>query len=288
MYNTFIKVDQLFEIYKDENIAIIDIRGPNEDYIPRNHNYLNNHIPNAFYADFKNEITGDENIGRGRNPLPNISDFKYWLEKNNLDPKDSSLQIVIYDDSKGSNAARVWWQLRTLKFPSVAVLEGGFSQWVRKGYPLVSGEEQREKTADPISIPQRWEDGLFPLVELEEVKNNIETNDKLLIDSRDKDRFNAITSGVDPIDGHIPGSKHFHWAYNTDDNGLLLPENVLKTQLENLMGSNDVSNIIFSCGSGVTACFNILTSEHLGLGIPYLYVGSWSEWLTHYPDLKEP
>jgi thiosulfate/3-mercaptopyruvate sulfurtransferase len=249
MYNTFIKVDQLFEIYKDENIAIIDIRGPNEDYIPRNHNYLNNHIPNAFYADFKNEITGD---------------------------------------GKGSNAARVWWQLRTLKFPSVAVLEGGFSQWVRKGYPLVSGEEQREKTADPISIPQRWEDGLFPLVELEEVKNNIETNDKLLIDSRDKDRFNAITSGVDPIDGHIPGSKHFHWAYNTDDNGLLLPENVLKTQLENLMGSNDVSNIIFSCGSGVTACFNILTSEHLGLGIPYLYVGSWSEWLTHYPDLKEP
>ncbi|MHA1989510.1 MAG: sulfurtransferase [Candidatus Hodarchaeales archaeon] len=288
MYSTFITTEQLYEIYQDENVAIVDIRSPDDNQILRNHKYLDNHIPNAFYADFNNEITGDENIGKGRNPLPNISDFKNWLERNNLHPNNLDLQIIIYDDSKGSNAARVWWQLRTLKFHSVAVLEGGFSQWVRKNYPLVTGEEKREISDEPVLIPRQWEDGLFPFVELDVVKNNIETRDNLLIDSRDADRFNAITSGVDPIDGHIPGSKHFHWAYNTDDQGLLKSKDILKRQLEQVINPEKFEKIIFSCGSGVTACYNILVSEYLGLGIPRLYVGSWSEWSTHYPDFKEP
>jgi thiosulfate/3-mercaptopyruvate sulfurtransferase len=288
MYNTFITVDQLFEIYKDENVAIVDLRLPDNEQFPRNHIYLENHIPSAFYADFNNEITGDENIGMGRNPLPDISEFKNWLEKNNLNPGNSDLQIVIYDDSKGSNAARVWWQLRTLKFSSVAVLEGGFSEWISKNYPLITGEEKREKSKEQIIIAKNWKEGIFPFVELEEVKQNIRSQNKLLFDSRDADRFNALTTGVDPVSGHIPGSKHYHWAFNNDEKGLLKPEHILKSQFENLIDSNKIENVVFSCGSGVTACYNILVSEYLGLGIPHLYVGSWSEWSSHFPDLKEP
>ncbi|OLS20487.1 MAG: 3-mercaptopyruvate sulfurtransferase [Candidatus Heimdallarchaeota archaeon LC_3] len=287
-YKTFINADQLFEIHTKSNIVIFDIRFGDETQGSRNLIYLEAHIPGAIYADFKYEITGDENAGKGRNPLPKISDFKNWLEKNNLNPADSNLQIVIYDNNKGSNAARVWWQLRTMNFHSVAVLEGGYDQWIRKNFPIINGEELRKKSEKSTIIPPTWEEGIFPFVEINEIKKNIETQNKIVIDSRDADRYNGVTTGIDPIAGHIPKSKLYHWASNVNEQGLLKSKETIKLQLNNVTKFQDINNIIFSCGSGVTACYNILVSEHVGLGIPALYVGSWSEWSYHNPDLTEP
>lgn len=267
--NPIINSDELFQISNHSNLRIFDVRtGPNakEDYQKK-------HLEKAVFVDLNTDLAEieDPKIG-GRHPLPKFSNFIKTLGKLGID-KDS--EVVIYDDKNGANAgARFWWMLKAVGHKNVRVLNGGLQFAENQNYTLNSGNENYSET-DYISDFNDWQ---LPQVWIDDVRLATESSDHLIVDVRESQRYQGITEPFDLVAGHIPNAENFPFSGNLDENGLFKSPEILKEKYTEFFKNKDSKQIIFHCGSGVTACHSLLALDYAGFEIPNLYVGSWSEW----------
>lgn len=182
--------------------------------------------------------------------------------------------MVVYDDSGGMIAGRLWWMLTWLGHDAVAVLDGGWDAWREEGRPVRSGVETRP--------PRTFVATLRPelVVDAGEIASRLGSPDLHLYDARGADRFRGENETLDPVAGHIPGALSAPYVANLGADGRFLPAEQLRARFEELLGAAPVEEAIFYCGSGVSAAHNLLALRHAGLGLARLYAGSWSDWVS--------
>lgn len=262
-----IEVEELLKIHKLEEVIIVDAGNENET------NYKKKHLEGALFVDLNTQLSNikeDVSVG-GRHPLPIINKFSETL--NNLGITKKS-HVIIYDDKSGANsAARFWWMLKAVGHNKVQVINGGFQEAEKKGFPVNSNVVIANKTKEyKISS---W---MFPGADMQEVEKHSLNKNYKVIDVREKDRYNGIFEPIDLIAGHIPGAINIPFSTNLNEKGLFKNPKELKEQYKTIFGNTKLENIIVHCGSGVTACHTLLAIVYAGLKMPKLYVGSWSEW----------
>lgn len=226
------------------------------------------HIPGAVYAHLNDDLSGPRTGRNGRHPLPSLDALTTTLSRWGI---DAHTQVVAYDQDSGMYASRLWWLLRFAGHTAAAVLDGGWAAWTREGRPARSGEEQR--AASDFVLSQ----GEIP-VRIDEVATATGDPDRVLIDARAPERYEGRIEPLDRVPGHIPTALNHFFKTNLTDQGTMLPPDVLREQFSRALGTHDPSQVVMYCGSGVTACQNLLAMEHAGLSGARLYPGSWSEW----------
>lgn len=260
---------ELIKILSSPNLVLVDARNSGN---PKK-TYLEGHLKEALFVDPNLELADiKENLAEGgRHPLPKLDDFCQTLGKLGITAES---HVVVYDDQNGANsAARMWWMLRALGHKSVQVLEGGFQAALAAGIP-VSTESRTLNQVLPYPSDQ-WSLGIADIQEVEAVAWDKE---HLVIDVRSAERYRGEHEPIDLIAGHIPGAINIPLTENMDEKGNFLSPKTLRDKYAELLGEIPNENIIVHCGSGVSACHTLLALDYAGLGIPKLYVGSWSEW----------
>lgn len=277
-FHTLITVNDLFKHLDDPEWAIVDCRFSLNDSLYGRKEYLKAHIPGAIYAHLDEDLCSPIIRGKtGRHPLPEIAHIVQRFSDWGI---DKNVQVVSYDDAGGSMAAaRLWWLLQWLGHTNAAVLDGGWQAWLRAGYSTCSAIEPRMAR---VFQPNQKPEMLATAGLIEQAMNN---PNFLIVDSRTRDRYLGENEPIDPIAGHIPSAICVPYTENTDENGYFLPADALRVRFEGVLKGISPPQIIFYCGSGVTAAQNVLAMVHSGLGFPKLYAGSWSEWIT---DLNHP
>ncbi len=271
MYGTLIDPTSLKRHLCEAAWVIVDCRFDLGDPDAGRQAYLDEHIRHAVYAHLERDLSGPAAVGLGRHPLPIYAVLAATLGRLGI---DRSVQVVAYDAAGGSIAARLWWLLRYLGHQRVAVLDGGWPAWLEAGFPVASGED-RNPARDFRGVPRNgW------LVGVEEVPSA-----PLLVDSREPTRYRGDYEPIDKVAGHIPGAVNRYWKENVDHSGRFLGPEQLRTVFLGLFQGTPPDQAVFYCGSGVTACHNVLAVEHAGLPTPRLYAGSWSQWCS---DPKRP
>ena len=269
MYTTLIDSQSLSRHLDDPEWVIVDCRFDLADTAAAGRAYEQSHIPGAVYAHLDEDLSGPPLTDKGRHPLPSPAAMTAVFGRLGI---DGDKQVVVYDDANGAYAARLWWMLRYMGHPAVAVLDGGWAAWQEAGLPTDSGVETNPKTLFTGGPHSEW------LVRIEEVPQQ-----RLLVDSRAPARYRGETEPLDPQAGHIPGAVNYWYEQNWGEDGRYLPPEQLRPQLQELLGEAPPELVTFYCGSGVSACANLLALAHAGLGPGRLYVGSWSEW-SRDPD----
>lgn len=231
--------------------------------------YEQGHIPGAVYADLGDLLSGPVTGMNGRHPLPDPQLFANGLAS--LGASDHST-IVAYDAEDSMFAARLWWLLRWIGHDNVCVLDGGLAAWTAAG-----GRLSTEAPVHPrghLSLRGR----AMPTVTFTDVLANVEDRQRQLIDARSPDRYRGENETIDPVGGHIPGALNRWFKENLDADGRFKPAARLKQEFQSLLGDTPVEHVVHQCGSGVTACHNLLAMEIAGMTGATLYPGSWSEW----------
>jgi thiosulfate/3-mercaptopyruvate sulfurtransferase len=237
--------------------------------------YAESHIPGALYAHLDRDLSGPVDASSGRHPLPPLRQLCGTLGRFGI---DRHTQVIAYDQGNGAYAARLWWLLRWAGHREVAVLNGGLAAWQRAGLPMSAPPPSRA-TRTFLSEPRA--DTLVTAAELERIVAgaSLSTGELALIDARAPDRFAGENETIDPIAGHIPGARNHPFAGNLDSRGRFLDAQELRDRWLRTLGRTRPADTISMCGSGVTACHNLLAMEVAGLGGARLYAGSWSEWI---------
>ncbi|MGI9304057.1 MAG: sulfurtransferase [Gammaproteobacteria bacterium] len=230
------------------------------------------HLPGALYAHLDKDLAGPITATTGRHPLPDWQAFAERLRSWGLRESD---QVVVYDDGPGAVAARLWWMLRHIGHRGVAVMDGGFKRWQEEHRPL-NGEAPRFSRST-YNIRQVGDVGL---VASGDVLGSLGTDKMQILDARSAARYRGEAEPLDAVAGHIPGAWNRPFTENLNAQGNFLPAEMLKARFQDLLGAKLASEVVHSCGSGVTACHNLLAMEHAGLNGSQLYAGSWSEWIT--------
>jgi thiosulfate/3-mercaptopyruvate sulfurtransferase len=206
----------------------------------------------------------------GRHPLPTPEAVARTVTALGITP---TTPVVVYDASGGMYAARAWWLLRWLGHPAVAVLDGGLPAWMAAGGALESGERQPVPAAEPYPLPA------VPALETitaDELQRRLGA--VTLVDARGAERYRGDVEPLDPVAGHIPGALNRPFTTNLGPDGRFLDAAALRAAFTRLLGERAGGEVIHQCGSGVTACHNLLAMAAAGLGDGVLYAGSWSEW----------
>lgn len=274
-FTTLISVQELSANLQELNWAIFDCRFTLGDGGRGFQDYLGGHIPGAIYAHLDDDLCGPIHPGvTGRHPLPSVEQM---VEKFSSWGIDAHVQVVAYDDWPGVGlpvAARLWWMLRYAGHHKVAVLDGGWGKWLAESYPVQTAVESRPgRSFDPHIQPQL----LASSTEVERIRLQ---NDYCLVDSRSADRYRGENESIDPVAGHIPGAISLPFADTLSPSGTFHSRDDLRMIYLSKLGKIPADQVIFYCGSGVTAAVNVLAMAHAGLGDTRLYTGSWSEWIT--------
>ena len=287
-------------------VVLLDCRFDLSDPGAGHRAYLTGHIPGARYADLNRHLSAPVAADSGRHPLPSAADLRDFFCSLGI---GEDTQVVAYDDANGSLAARAWWLLRWLGHSQVAVLDGGFKGWVASGGAVERGEPPRAALDDTIDVkrprpgfdtphcrhartPQsvpaasapgdaaRFTTALRPAIaSTAAVSRALREPNRLLVDARAAERFAGSVEPLDPVAGHVPGAINHPFGSNLRSDGCFLPAAELRRRwLERLAGTAP-ADVIMMCGSGVTACHNLLAMEIAGLPGAALYAGSWSEWI---------
>lgn len=234
------------------------------------------HLPGAQYAHLDRDLSGPVGPDSGRHPLPDPRRFAGWLATRGVDER---CQLVAYDQGNGAYAARFWWLARWIGLRTVAVLDGGLASWRAAGLPLETAVRVREPRRFTPAIQDRaW-------VTSEAVDELRKRPGNLLVDARGAERFAGRNETLDPVAGHVPGARNHPFPGNLGIDGRFLSAEILRQRWNAMLGSLPPSAVIAMCGSGVTACHNLLALEHAGLSGGRLYAGSWSEWIR---DARRP
>ncbi|MBU1361672.1 MAG: sulfurtransferase [Gammaproteobacteria bacterium] len=228
------------------------------------------HVPGAVYVHLEHALSAAKTGRNGRHPLPERSAFAATMAALGM---NQDTQVVAYDNAGGMYAARLWWMLRWAGHRDVAVLDGGLAAWKAVGGAVA--------TDTPAALPAGnfvLRDSLVSTMDYEQVKANIEEGHRLVIDARAPDRFRGENETLDPIGGHIPGAKNRLFKDNLGADGRFKSAEQLRAEFDAITGAKPASALVNQCGSGVTACHNLLAMEIAGLKGAALYPGSWSEW----------
>ncbi len=237
--------------------------------------YAHSHIPGAVYAHLDRDLSGPVGPHTGRHPLPSLEKLAATLGRWGIDQRT---QVIAYDQGNGAYAARLWWLLRWAGHRKVAVLNGGFAAWERASLPVSAEPSAREPRN---FVPRSSRVGLVNVAELERLvaSDALSSGRAVLVDARGADRFAGENETIDPIAGHIPGARNLPFTGNVDAQGRFLAAETLRHRWLQTLGTTPAQEVIAMCGSGVTACHNLLAMEIAGLGGARLYAGSWSEWI---------
>lgn len=254
--------------------VVIDCRFSLADAQAGRQAYGEGHIPGAVFLDTGRDLSGPKGRHGGRHPLPTPGEFATTLADLGI---DVDTPVLIYDDSDGLFAARCWWMLRALGFPSLAILAGGYAAWLAGGGVATRQVATRAPVA-PLRAPAQW-----PLCCDREALAQLQARGATLVDAREAGRYRGDFEPIDPVAGHIPGAVNLPWQSLVDSRGGL----VARPELEALWGSHAQADpLVVYCGSGVSACVNILSLALLGRQDVWLYGGSWSDWCS-YLDATE-
>jgi thiosulfate/3-mercaptopyruvate sulfurtransferase len=269
MFTTLIDAPTLAQHLDDPTWVVLDARFDLTQPGKGEALYREGHIPGARYVSLDAHLSSEKTGTNGRHPLPapDVVAARFGA----LGISNAS-QVVLYDADMGMYAARGWWMVRWLGHRAVAVLDGGLAAWQRAGLPV---------NADAVTwtpttfVPSVAETARVPATD---VAAHLGDSTRVLVDARANDRFHGENETLDPVGGHIPGAVNRFFQLNLTADKTFKPSDVLKDEWSAICGGTDASGVVMYCGSGVTACHNLLALEHAGLPGARLFPGSWSEW----------
>jgi thiosulfate/3-mercaptopyruvate sulfurtransferase len=254
----------------DPDWRIVDCRHRLTDTAYGERVYAEGHLPSAVFMHLDRDLSGPTNGKNGRHPLP---DPQILAAKLGAIGVSHRTRVIAYDDDGGMNAVRLWWLLRWMGHDRVAVLDGGIGAWIGQGRPVTA--DPPAPTLDAATFETRLRDWV---VTVDQIVDNLEKNDFCLIDARAPDRFRGENETMDPVGGHIPGARQRFFRDNLDASGNFRPAAELRRQFLDVLAGVEPERVVMYCGSGVSACHNLLAMEVAGLPGARLYAGSWSEW----------
>lgn len=284
MYQTLISVEALQQHCSSHDWVVVDCRFDLADPSKGYQLYREGHIPQAQFMDLEQDLSSPIDSTSGRHPLPDLQQFQEKLGKVGI---TASSQVVAYDDCGGAMASRLWWLLRCLGHEAVAVLDGGFPVWKQQAGEISTNvflpvkEVYQCSNVNTASQEGAWFNLTMPLISSEELCRSL--MDVQLIDARATPRFNGEVEPIDPVAGHVPGAVNRPFIDNLTAAGVFKPTDELAQEWSSLVEMDKA--VVHMCGSGVTACHNILAMTHAGMTNSVLYVGSWSEWIR---DSRRP
>jgi len=272
-FSTLISADELAKHLAEPNWVVIDCRHDLANPDAGGAAYREGHIPGALFAHLDHDLSskrpGPNGEFRGRHPLPTAEVFAATLRSWGI---HDDTQVVAYDAQGGMYAARLWWMLRWVGHKAAAVLNGGLPAWSAAGHGLSTIMRQVEPGTATLRAP------LVKAVDVDAVMANIESKQYTLVDARAADRFRGENETIDPVGGHIPGAKNRFFKDNLQADGRFKDPETLHKEWAAIVAKPEAG--IMQCGSGVTACHNLLALEVAGMSGAALYPGSWSEWCS--------
>lgn len=271
MFKTLVSAETLASHLDDPEWVTCDCRHDLADYEHGRRAYAESHVPGARFVHLDEDLSGPKTGLNGRHPLPHPRTFALRLGALGI---DDAKQVVAYDASGGCYAARLWWMLRWLGHTKVAVLDGGWSAWLAAGLPVTAEIPSMEPaTHTPTANALGAVDAAFVAARLNDPS-------MVVVDARSPDRFRGENETIDPVAGHIPGAVNRFFKSNLSDDGRFRTPDQLRDDFREIMAGHAAEDVVHQCGSGVTACHNLLAMEHAGLAGSRLYAGSWSDWIT--------
>ena len=253
-----------------EDLLVVDCRSDIADPARGARAHARAHVRGAVFADLNTDLSDLRKTGLGRHPLPDATDFSRVLSRWAW---ARDVTVVAYDDAGGAlAAARLWWMLRLAGASRVAVLDGGVKAWSDAGYPL--GDDAPTRTPRNVSVS--FDPG--QVVNTDELQRIRTTS--LLLDARAAPRYRGENETIDPVAGHVPGAANRPFATNLQTDGRFKTAATLRAEFETLLGATAPADVVHMCGSGVTACHNLLAMEHAGLSGSRVYAPSWSGWIA--------
>jgi thiosulfate/3-mercaptopyruvate sulfurtransferase len=269
MYTTLIDPATLAPHLADPDWVVVDCRFDLTDPARGEQEYLDAHIPGARYAHLDRDLSGVKTGANGRHPLPTAEQMRERFGALGIGP---GTQVVASDADSGMHAARLWWMLRYMGHDAVAVLDGGLARWIREGHAVRGGREV-VRPATFVGAPRdAWR------LDAGAVLAHLDDPASLLVDARAEPRFRGDSEPLDQRAGHIPGARNFFFQQNLNDDKTFKSAAALRTAWQAVLRDRPVEQVVMYCGSGVTACHNLLALEHAGLSGARIYPGSWSEW----------
>lgn len=270
-WRTLVSAADLAEQIDAPDVVVVDCRFDLRDPAAGERSYVAGHLPRAVYANLDRDLADLSKQGRGRHPLPEAEAFNTTLGRWGISPEH---RVVAYDARDGAHAARLWWMLRLLGHDSVAVLDGGFEAWVRHGGAI-------ERTLPrPRLAKYKARFNARAVATTAVVAARMASGNGVLVDARSAERYRGEVEPIDMVAGHIPGAGNRPYTSNLTADGTFRPADELAAEFRLLLGDTPVAEAVMMCGSGVTACHNLLAMEHAGLRGARVYPGSWSEWIS--------
>lgn len=273
MNRYLISTAELAACYQNSDTVVVDCRFALADSALGETQYRAGHIPGGHYLHLDRDLSGEKGIHGGRHPLPDFKKFADTMSAIGVDSATSTL-VVAYDDSRFAFAARLWWLLRYCGHDNVKVLNGGYAAWCAAQQPISTALPE-SKRGNFVALPR--ESMLIARAAVREINQRERA---VLIDSREQRRYLGLEEPIDPVAGHIEGAVNYPWQQVTHANGEMLP---LRDQQLHWQKINAANEIAVYCGSGVTACVNLLSLAQIGRDDAKLYAGSWSDWCS-YPE----
>jgi thiosulfate/3-mercaptopyruvate sulfurtransferase len=269
---TLLSASELAALQAQGDVLVVDCRFDLGDAEKAERDYAAAHIPRAVHAHLDRDLSDLSKHGAGRHPLPEDAAFSAALSRWGWRP---DLDVVAYDDANGAlAAARLWWLLRLAGHERVAVLDGGLAAWRAAGFALEAVQVRRERTEARVALDRNQ------VVGFDEIGGRRSHNPVLLLDARAAARYRGEVEPVDPVAGHVPGALNRPFSDNLDAQGRFKPSADLRREFEDLLAGRSAADVSHMCGSGVTACHNLLAMEHAGLAGSRVFAPSWSGWIS--------
>lgn len=270
MLGTIISADDLMSLITGPSSTrpvLFDTRFKLDDSEYGEQSFAKEPIPFAYYLDLDRDLAGPITRFSGRHPLPDVEQFVATMRQHGV---SSDTQVIVYDDAGGMFAARLWWLLKWLGHDKVAVLDGGWQAWIKRGGPVTDRRDPLPNAGSFSANPRA-----DMLVTADQVVAGLAEGSLTLCDARAPERFRGEVEPLDKVAGHVPGAVNVPFIRNLDaDKCFHSPEILRSHHADSASG-----HVVHMCGSGVTACHNVLAYAIAGLPLPKLYAGSWSEWI---------
>ena len=266
---TLVSTNTLASHLNDSSWIIADCRYNLTDEAWGHAQYIAGHIPGAVFVDLAHDLAGPRTGANGRHPLPSPETIAATFGRIGI---GIDTQVIAYDQDAGPYASRLWWMLRYVGHDAVAVLDGGFAKWTREGRPARTSEETRPAAAFTPRLRRDMR------VTVDEAARLVGNPSVMFVDARSPERYQGHPDPLDNVSGHIPGASNRSYRHNVAEDGTMRPPDALRTEFERLLGDRSADQIVMYCGSGITACHNLLAMEYSGLHGMKLFAGSWSEW----------
>ncbi|MCC7326729.1 MAG: sulfurtransferase [Burkholderiales bacterium] len=272
MFSTLISTDQLAARIGTPNLIVCDVRhdlmDPDDWGAAQ---FRIGHVPGAVFVHLDRDLSAPTTGKNGRHPLPAPETAARLFARLGI---GSDTQVVVYDQGPGMYAARLWWMLRWLGFDHAAVLDGGYAKWQVEGRAVTT---EISPSAPADFLIRR----VAPTVDASGIMASLAKQSLLLVDARAPARFRGESEPLDPVAGHIPGSRNRPFTQNLNPDGTFKHAAFLRAEFGTLLGDAAADLVVHLCGSGVTACHNALAMELAGFAGTRMYPGSWSEWCSN-------